>query len=188
MHPCCVADNSRLHRCKDNLTSIISAPYTNTSIKMCGLGPGVEITKGSSTFHYQALVTQGFKTTYEWLTSNTSLLTDKSISDAEFVHDAADLLEKVNYLHPFRDGNGRTQRAYLDQIASISGRVLSWRNVGKIENERASIRAFNAGSGEPFRNLLEVALEPPLEGLSLLDQQLYVAAPSIETNPPRRTV
>ncbi|MFL0422589.1 MULTISPECIES: Fic family protein [Kocuria] len=58
------------------------------------------------------------------------------------VEQASTLLEQVNYVHPFREGNGRTQRAYLDQIAALSGRTLSWRNIGRIENERASIRAF----------------------------------------------
>ncbi|MFL0563986.1 Fic family protein, partial [Kocuria rhizophila] len=36
------------------------------------------------------------------------------------VEQASTLLEQVNYVHPFREGNGRTQRAYLDQIAGSS--------------------------------------------------------------------
>ena len=79
-------------------------------------------------------------------------------------------------MHPFREGNGRTQRAYLDQIAALSGRTLSWRNIGRIENERASIRAFNEGTGAPFKPLIEEILKPPLDGLSLLDEELYRAS------------
>jgi cell filamentation protein len=138
----------------------------------------VEITKGNSSFHSRSRIETGFAGVHEWLTRDTSLLSDHKISDTVFVEQAADLLEKVNYLHPFREGNGRTQRAFLDQVASLSDRKLAWRNIGKIENERASIKAFSLGSGEPFRPLLEEVLKPPLGGLSLLDDELYtVSAP-----------
>lgn len=140
----------------------------------------VEIVKGSSRFHDSARIGTAFQGIHEWLERETSLLSDPGIGHESFVEQISDLLEKVNYIHPFRDGNGRAQRAYLDQIAALSGRSLAWRNVGKLENERASIRAFNQGSGEPFRGLIEEALKPPLDGLSLLDDALYRAS---EANP-----
>lgn len=133
----------------------------------------VDITKGASTFHPRSRIETGFSAVHEWLTRDTLLLSDPEISDTDFVEQAADLLERVNYLHPFREGNGRTQRAFLDQVAGISGRKLAWRNIGQIENERASIQAFGRVSGEPFRPLLEEALKPPLDGLSILDDELY---------------
>lgn len=144
----------------------------------------VEITKGDSHF----LQTQFFMHVGEDLSKflqTTELLTNPEISDEAFIAQAADLLEKVNYVHPFREGNGRTQRTYLDQIAELSGRTFAWRNVSKIDNERTSIRAFRKGSGEPFRVLLEQALEPPLDGLSILDDELYqVSSPIAVASPP----
>lgn len=135
----------------------------------------VGIAKGTSQFLPPDRITIAFGGVHERL-RDSALVNDPHIADEEFVIQAADLLEQVNYIHPFREGNGRAQRAYLDQIASCSGRVLSWRNVGRIENERASIRAFRKGSGEPFRPLLEEALQPPMDGLSLLDEELYRAS------------
>ena len=139
----------------------------------------VEIAKGSSKFHPSSLVEPAFASVHEWLIEGTSLLSDAdinrhgvaghTINDRDFVANAADLLEKVNYLHPFREGNGRAQRVYLDQIASRSGRGLSWCNVDRIENELASVRAFDLAAGEPFRPLLAAVLKPPHGGPSLLD-------------------
>lgn len=139
----------------------------------------VDITKGSSNFISTSYIHTAFASVGRWLTDETSLLLDYSISDSDFITQAADLLEKVNFIHAFREGNGRTQRAYLDQVAALSGRTLSWRNFGKVENERASIRAFAAGSGVPLRPLLEGALAAPMDGLSLLDEQLYSVTPPV---------
>ncbi|MGX9901303.1 Fic/DOC family protein [Arthrobacter sp. SA17] len=144
----------------------------------------VEITKGDSHF----LQTHFFRNAGVDLSKflqSTELLTNPDITDEDFIAQAADLLEKVNYIHPFREGNGRAQRAYLDQIAELSGRTFAWRNISKLDNERASIRAFKKGCGEPFRVLLEQALEPPMDGLSILDDELYqVSSPIAGASPP----
>lgn len=135
----------------------------------------VVITKGSSTFLHPSRIQIAYGTVHDFLLRS-DLINDPNISDSDFVVQMADLLEQINYVHPFREGNGRTQRAYLDQIAELSGRTLSWRNVGRIENERASIRAFNEGSGKPFRPLIEEITKPAIDGLSLLDDRLYRAS------------
>ena len=82
------------------------------------------------------------------------------------------------YIHPFREGNGRAQRAFLDQVAESSGRRLAWRNISQREHTLASIRAFNQGSGEPFRELMSEVIKPPLDGLDPLEPSVYHVAPS----------
>jgi cell filamentation protein len=37
----------------------------------------------------------------------------------------AEILDNVNYLHPFREGNGRTQREFLRLVASEKGLNLN---------------------------------------------------------------
>jgi cell filamentation protein len=144
----------------------------------------VEITKGESHFLPIHFFLNAGEELSKFLQS-TGLLTNPDIIDEDFIAQAADLLEKVNYIHPFREGNGRTQRAYLDQIGELSGRTFAWRNISKLDNERTSIRAFKKGSGEPFRALLEQALEPPMDGLSILDDELYqVSSPIAVATPP----
>jgi len=35
----------------------------------------------------------------------------------------------INYIHPFREGNGRTQAQYLQQLAAQAGHPLDFRRV-----------------------------------------------------------
>jgi cell filamentation protein len=43
----------------------------------------------------------------------------------QLAHKLAEILDNVNYLHPFREGNGRTQRAFLRLLASEKGLTLN---------------------------------------------------------------
>lgn len=45
----------------------------------------------------------------------------------------AEILDNVNYLHPFRDGNGRTQREFIRLLALEKGYVL---NLNPPDNKR----------------------------------------------------
>jgi cell filamentation protein len=45
--------------------------------------------------------------------------------------------DQVNYLHPFREGNGRTQRIFWSQIARAAGFELNWCGVSGATNDRA---------------------------------------------------
>ncbi len=37
----------------------------------------------------------------------------------------AEILDNINYLHPFREGNGRTQREFLRLLAQEKGLILN---------------------------------------------------------------
>ena len=47
-----------------------------------------------------------------------------------FVAGLAELLGDVNALHPFREGNGRAQRAFVGQLARDAGYALHWEGAG----------------------------------------------------------
>jgi cell filamentation protein len=55
----------------------------------------------------------------------------------QFVLRLAHHYDQVNYLHPFREGNGRTQRIFWSQIAHAAGFELDWRGVSGAANDRA---------------------------------------------------
>jgi cell filamentation protein len=44
---------------------------------------------------------------------------------ALLAHKLAEILDNINYLHPFRDGNGRTQREFLRLLAKEKGLSLN---------------------------------------------------------------
>jgi cell filamentation protein len=43
----------------------------------------------------------------------------------KLAHKLAEILDTVNYLHPFREGNGRTQREFLRLLALEKGLSLN---------------------------------------------------------------
>ena len=71
-----------------------------------------------------------------------------------FVERLAFYLVEINALHPFREGNGRAQRAFLSQLASNAGWHLDWARVSSSENLNASIAGHN-GDEQPWRAILD---------------------------------
>jgi cell filamentation protein len=71
----------------------------------------------------------------------------------EFLAGLADCFGDVNALHPFREGNGRTQRAFFGQLAGQAGYRLDWSRLDPDENTYASIRSFHGDNG-PLRQML----------------------------------
>lgn len=59
-----------------------------------------------------------------------------------FVRQLAELYGDLNVLHPFREGNGRTQRAFLAQLSTDAGCRLSWAGMDAQLNEEASVKSF----------------------------------------------
>lgn len=55
-----------------------------------------------------------------------------------FVNRLAYFYDQVNYIHPFREGNGRTQRILFDIIARQAGYKIDWLKVTGIKNDEAS--------------------------------------------------
>lgn len=51
----------------------------------------------------------------------------KGQSLAAWAHRAAYFLGEINAIHPFREGNGRTQREFIRQLATVNGHTLVWR-------------------------------------------------------------
>jgi cell filamentation protein len=75
----------------------------------------------------------------------------------EFLDLLAELLADINALHPFREGNGRAQRAFLSQLASDAGYLLRWTAMNPETNIEASRRAHQ-GNNEPLRAMLDPLL------------------------------
>jgi len=59
-----------------------------------------------------------------------------------FIDRLAHYLSDVNALHPFRDGNGRAQRAFFAQLAADAGYQLDWQRVDPQRNPDAPVGAM----------------------------------------------
>lgn len=60
----------------------------------------------------------------------------------EFAERLAYYLGELNIIHPFREGNGRTQRLFFEYLANKAGWSLSFGNVSKEQMADASQAAF----------------------------------------------
>jgi cell filamentation protein len=70
-----------------------------------------------------------------------------------FVGRLAYYLGEVNALHPFREGNGRAQRAFFGQLTLDAGFTLAWQHLDPVRNVEASA-AIMRGDPEPMREML----------------------------------
>ena len=72
-----------------------------------------------------------------------------------FIARLAYYLGEVNAVHPFCEGNGRTQRAFFEQLARDAGFTLAWQHFDAARNIEASA-AIMRGDPEPMRKMLDV--------------------------------
>ncbi|WP_344204288.1 Fic/DOC family protein [Aeromicrobium alkaliterrae] len=63
--------------------------------------------------------------------------------------------DQFNYMHPFREGNGRTQRVLISRIAHHAGWELDWRQVSGEENDAASRAGAEAFDLQPLHRMFD---------------------------------
>ncbi len=83
----------------------------------------------------------------------------RGLDRAAFVDALTVLFADLNGLHPFREGNGRTLRAFLTQLARAAGHPIHWVGLERDENVRAS-RAAHDGDPAPLHALLDRLVAP----------------------------
>jgi cell filamentation protein len=87
-----------------------------------------------------------------------SALPYEGLSLADFAMEAGRVLGDVNFVHPFREGNGRTQLRYLKQLCRAAKRPLDLRHVEPMGWITASRSAHDANY-EPMGRAILVALD-----------------------------
>ena len=79
------------------------------------------------------------------------------------------LFGDINALHPFREGNGRTQREFINMIARINGLNISFVNIQTDEMIEAS-HLINNGHEKMLKDLFSKNIEK----ISYKEQQIYI--------------
>lgn len=69
-------------------------------------------------------------------------------------------LGEVNAVHPFREGNGRAQRAFFEQLVGDAGFMLDWQHLDADRNIAASA-AIMHGDPAAMRKMLDELLREP---------------------------
>lgn len=65
----------------------------------------------------------------------------------------------MNQIHPWREGNGRTQRVFLDDLARDAGYQIDWTSVHGYENDRVS-EAARLGDQVPMTKMMHRIISP----------------------------
>lgn len=90
----------------------------------------------------------------------------EGLAAADFSTRAAYYLGEINALHPFREGNGRAQREFINHLAYHNGYVIDWTNISEDDMIQASIESFHRRDNSKFAafirdNLCEMPLSTP---------------------------
>lgn len=100
----------------------------------------VRISKGDSTFCYPEYIPGEMKKLFAGLRQDNNLL---GLTDTVFAAKAASLLANLNAVHAFRDGNGRSQMAFMNLLAIRAGHPLHLTKIAPKDFLAAMIRAFH---------------------------------------------
>lgn len=76
-----------------------------------------------------------------------------------FAQACASFLIELNLIHPFREGNGRSQRLLLSQIALNAGYQIEWSGVSDSAMRKACVDGAE-GKGNTMTKLLKLYLSP----------------------------
>ena len=115
----------------------------------------VDITKGNLFCRAFAIETEADRIFKE-------LKSEKYLQDsntADFTKRLAYYFAEINALHPFREGNGRTQREFIRQLAFQNNYFLSYAGITQDEMIKASIESLKQNY-TPLENLILSHLRP----------------------------
>lgn len=102
-----------------------------------------EIQKGDTIFARYLMIDSAARRLFGQLADEDHL---RGLDQNEFSQRSAFYLGEINVLHPFREGNGRTQREFIGQLAREAGHNIEWTGIQQAEMIQASIDAYNGNS------------------------------------------
>ena len=116
----------------------------------------VRLTKGASTFCYPENIAPEMQRLFSDLREQQFL---KSLTPRLFTETAAHFLAELNAIHPFREGNGRSQFTYIAMLAGHAGHPM---DLDRLEPDRwlaAMIKSFG-GDEQPLVRVLAGLIDP----------------------------
>jgi cell filamentation protein len=84
----------------------------------------------------------------------------KGFARDAFASRSAYYLGELNAIHPFREGNGRTQREFIRQLAAEAGHRINWYRISHDQMYEASVESHSLGNNTAFDRLIAFAMEP----------------------------
>lgn len=117
----------------------------------------IDISKGNSRFANINFI-ESYLTNVLIDLANDGFLENSNKKD--FAEKAAYYMGEINAIHPFREGNGRTQREFINQLAYNAQYYISWSDISSEDILEATIKSFNGDIADLerliFDNLFEL--------------------------------
>ena len=86
------------------------------------------------------------------------------LDDKTFANRAAYFLGELNAAHPFREGNGRTQREFIRELGLKAGHYIDWRATSPERMIEASRLSHWRGDASLFSNVIPECMTGRLRG------------------------
>jgi cell filamentation protein len=114
----------------------------------------VDISRENSRFAHAQFIESAAKSLFNKLQQEHFL---KGLTIDQFALRAAHYLSEINVLHPFREGNGRAQRAFITQLCKEVGYSLDYSDLEQHELFNAMKEAFH-GNEQKIAQILKERL------------------------------
>jgi cell filamentation protein len=115
----------------------------------------VNISKGGHPFGAAGFVEPTLNDLLEKLSAENYL---KALPPKVFSSRAGFFLGEINAAHPFREGNGRTQREFIRELALHAGFVVDWSRITRDQMTAASRQSFQTGDSSALGELISASL------------------------------
>ncbi|MFM9864980.1 MAG: Fic/DOC family protein [Micropepsaceae bacterium] len=116
----------------------------------------VELAKDGDQFHLVAYIQTGMADVHRRLVQRRFLA---GLDAEDFAREVAQIIGDINYVHPFREGNGRTQMQFLKQLAQRAGHGIDLTRLHRKQWIEAS-RAAQLTNYEPMSKAIAGSLKP----------------------------
>jgi cell filamentation protein len=111
----------------------------------------VEISKEGNRFQFRKYIEAGMSDIHKRIIAAKYF---RRSTIHEFAEAVGPIIGDLNYCHPFREGNGRTQLIYLQQLAKRAGHSLDIRHI----DPATWIEASKAAHGTDYRPMTDAIL------------------------------
>lgn len=79
----------------------------------------------------------------------------RGMNRGQFIQRLAYHYDQFNYIHPFREGNGRTQRVFWSRVARDAGWQIDWRGVRGATNDETCRLAAEERDVRPLQEMFD---------------------------------
>jgi len=111
----------------------------------------VDISKGNSYFGSHEFIEKALEKNFAQLAKDNYL---KNLPFNIFIQKLSHYFNEINAAHPFRDGNGRTLRAFCSLLSEQTGYHLQWEHTDRASYIQANILGFE-GQNKPMEDIFQ---------------------------------